>query len=304
MKVFIQKFPTLFTLSLILLLFQLVGCEEQKIVTSKNVAFGYKEFWKDDNFNGKPDLGESFEDQNNNLQFDRNHNFLLYELDPKTGLYLFDENNNPVLFTGTVNKYFIGGQKMYERNYLNGLLHGKLKRWTSMGILILECSYFNGQYDGRCIEWYPFPVDPEKKKRTPKPEEFDGDGFRVPRGITEAITTAAAKFKDVTPTKERKKQIREWILDQYQTGSFKVYNWGECVSLARATQENHPTHESNLWMIHAFKSVAKGEFYRKKESYYKLGEKVDKWAAYDPEGEQMWEEKYEGGLLVERTMKQ
>lgn len=307
MKVYQTQFanirlPIVSILLLITLLF--TACDEVKIVPPNQVVWGYKEFWKDENFNKKPDIGEPYEDQNLNQVYDLKHDFRLYELNPDTGLYKIDENNKPVLFTGTVVATFPGGQKYYERNYKDGVLHGRSQRWTKDGIRVLDSNYFEGQLDGEYTEWYGFPVESDRDPSPEKAPATDKDGHPVPRNVTQAIRVAQMKFTDEKSKEKREEKRREWIMDQYRSGSFKVRSWGESKSLARAVFADYPSHESNMWMVHAFKSVAGGEFYLKKKAFYSKGVKVDKWSAFDEKGETMYEETYEDGILIKRELKQ
>jgi antitoxin component YwqK of YwqJK toxin-antitoxin module len=284
--------------------FFLSGCgEEHKVVGPTGVAYGYKEFWKDENFNNKPDFGEPYEDQNQNAKYDVSHDFKLYELDPKTGLYKVDENHMPVLFTGTVIARFQGGQPMYERHFKDGIKHGQYLRWSSDGVKVLESSYYMGELHGEYTEWNPHPVDDKKAKITIKPPAKDKEGFPVPRSVSEAISIAENKFANAEPSKQAELK-REWIEEQYMNGEFKVYNWAETQALTRAIFKDHPSEESNKWLIHAYKTVANGTFHKKIEAYYDKGVKIEKWIYFDEKGAKTHEVTYENGIVVKSELKQ
>ena len=118
-------------------------------------------------------------------------------------------------YCGTIQTRFASGQIMEESQYLNGLLHGKVKRFTTHGIPVFEKDYKNGRKDGTHIYWYTKPIDPTDYKPV---TGSNGDllqtlWFSI---LDEAKTKFGREFMS--------NEANEWVVDKFKLsgGSFQV----------------------------------------------------------------------------------
>ena len=70
----------------------------------------------------------------------------------KEGLWY--EVNSETPFSGVVRRTTLSGQKT-ESNYLNGKVHGYMRRWYENGIMAREAFYVDGESNGLETTWYP-----------------------------------------------------------------------------------------------------------------------------------------------------
>ena len=67
-------------------------------------------------------------------------------------------------FSGTAEEKYPNGQILEEKEFLSGLLHGKVRKYDQRGIPLHEKDYVRGQKHGTHIYWYPTPIDPDDYK--------------------------------------------------------------------------------------------------------------------------------------------
>ena len=118
-------------------------------------------------------------------------------------------------YCGTIETKFPSGQILEESQYLNGLLHGKVKRFNSLGIPVFEKDYIGGRKDGTHIYWYNKPIDPTDYKPV-----IGSNGDLLPTLWFNILDQAKTKFGKEFGSNEANK----WVVKNFKLkgGSFQV----------------------------------------------------------------------------------
>ena len=118
-------------------------------------------------------------------------------------------------FSGVVKNEFPGGQIIEQIPYLNGKIHGTIKKWNEYGLPLSSKDYSHGKKQGTHIFWFEFTNDPQ-------------DFRPVKSKIGEIYPTLWIKLQEEAKkkfdTKYGSHEANEWITFNYrrQGGDFPV----------------------------------------------------------------------------------